>query len=61
VESDNTDEVIVDIANIEDLIGPPQFSSSKIYREMPAGVVVGLAYNEYGGSTLYIEAQQASF
>ena len=28
---------------------------------MPPGVVMGLAYNEYGGSALYIEAQLASF
>jgi ATP-dependent Lon protease len=56
VESNNTEEVNIDVKDVEDYIGPSHFRSSKMYKVMPPGVIVGLAYNEYGGSTLYIEA-----
>jgi len=44
------------VNNVEDFIGASHFRSGKMYKEMPPGVVMGLAYNEYGGSALYIEA-----
>ena len=49
--------------NLEDFIGPPLFSTSKFYDayKSPPGVVMGLAYNAYGGSVLYIEATKSSF
>jgi ATP-dependent Lon protease len=49
--------------NIEDFIGPPIFQSKKFYDayKTPPGVVMGLAYNAYGGSVLYIEATKSSF
>jgi ATP-dependent Lon protease len=46
---------------LETFIGSPRFSSNKIYQVTPPGVVAGLAYNEYGGSILYIEATRASY
>lgn len=48
-------------SNIEEFIGTPKFSSNRIYKQTPPGVVVGLAYNEYGGSILYIEATRSSY
>jgi len=50
-------EVVVDVTNIEKYIGHPLYRSSKFYSTFPpSGVVIGLAYNEYGGSILYIES-----
>lgn len=57
VESDHSKEVVVDVDNIEKFIGHPLYKSSKFYSTYPPpGVVIGLAYNEYGGSILYIES-----
>ena len=46
--------------NIEEFLGAPIFESKRIYRETPPGVVIGLAYNGYGGGILFIEATKAS-
>jgi ATP-dependent Lon protease len=43
------------------LIGHPRFASSRIYQETPVGVVIGLAYTEYGGSLIFLEAMKSSF
>ena len=52
----------MDVDNIEEYIGHPLYRSAKFYSTLPPpGVVIGLAYNEYGGSILYIESAQASF
>jgi len=57
VESENNNEIVVDVDNIEKYIGHPIYRSSKFYTTYPPpGVVIGLAYNEYGGSILYIES-----
>ena len=42
--------------NIEQMIGHPIFPSSRFYNNTPSGVSLGLAYTEYGGSLIYIEA-----
>ena len=41
---------------ITDLLGPEPFSPETMRRDMPAGVVTGLAWTETGGDVLYIEA-----
>ena len=41
--------------DLEDFIGPPIFSSKRIYDKTPPGVVTGLAYNSIGGGILFIE------
>jgi len=51
----------VDKSDLEDFIGPPIFSSRRIYDQTPPGVVTGLAYNSVGGGILFIEATQAGF
>jgi len=55
VEKDNSEDVVVTEDNLEDFIGTAMFQSRRFYKDMPAGVVVGLAYSSYGGSILYIE------
>jgi ATP-dependent Lon protease len=48
------------VDNIEKFIGHAVFKSSKFYStNPPPGVVIGLAYNEYGGAILYIESAKA--
>lgn len=57
VESDHQKQITVDVGNIEKYIGHPLYKSSKFFSTSPPpGVVIGLAYNEYGGSILYIES-----
>lgn len=55
-------EIVVDVDNIDKYIGHAIYRSSKFYTlNPPPGVVIGLAYNDYGGSILYIESTQSSF
>lgn len=41
--------------NVEKMIGYGIFKEDRFYKDTPYGVVVGLAYTEYGGSLIYIE------
>mmetsp|Transcript_24514 Transcript_24514/g.39516 ORF Transcript_24514/g.39516 Transcript_24514/m.39516 type:complete len:286 (-) Transcript_24514:253-1110(-) len=41
--------------NLRDYVGKPMFTSVKLYDHTPVGVVMGLAFNQMGGATLYIE------
>lgn len=46
---------------MKDLVGLPIFSDKKMYQGIPPpGVIVGLAYNSYGGSIMYIETMTYS-
>lgn len=60
VAENNEVHVRVTEDNIEDFIGTAVFQSKRFYKEMPPGVVIGLAYNSFGGSILYIESQRAN-
>jgi len=53
----NQNQVIeIRAENLSSLVGLPTFSKRKMYQGIPpAGISIGLAYNEYGGSILYIE------
>ncbi|KAJ3373011.1 ATP-dependent Lon protease pim1 [Kappamyces sp. JEL0680] len=42
--------------NLSDFVGPPTFTSDRMYDVTPPGVVMGLAWTQMGGSTLYIES-----
>ena len=42
--------------DITDMLGPEPFSQETMRRDLPAGVVTGLAWTETGGDVLYIEA-----
>lgn len=56
--SDPAETMLIDVdkTDLEDYIGPPIFSSKRIYDKTPPGVVTGLAYNSIGGGILFIEA-----
>lgn len=60
VQENNEVHVKVTEDNLEDFIGTAVFQSKRFYKEMPPGVVIGLAYNSFGGSILYIESQRAN-
>ncbi len=49
------------LANLKKFIGPAIFSSKKFYEKLPRGVSIGLGFNQYGGSILYIESSKAKF
>lgn len=52
------DSVQVDITkdNLTDYIGPPVFTSDRLYEVSPPGVSMGLAWTQLGGSAMYIES-----
>ncbi|TPX49053.1 hypothetical protein SeMB42_g02762 [Synchytrium endobioticum] len=43
-------------ANLKQYVGSPVFTSDRMYRTTPPGVVMGLAWTSMGGSSLYVEA-----
>ena len=61
VEGDNEKTIILNEENLEDFIGSARYQSSKFYKNMPPGVVIGLAYSSHGGSILYIESSKVNF
>lgn len=42
--------------NLREYVGSPVFTSDRMYETTPPGVVMGLAWTQLGGSTLYIES-----
>eukprot|EP00658_Telonema_sp_P-2_P032293 TRINITY_DN2394_c0_g1_i11.p1 TRINITY_DN2394_c0_g1~~TRINITY_DN2394_c0_g1_i11.p1 ORF type:complete len:421 (-),score=129.98 TRINITY_DN2394_c0_g1_i11:152-1414(-) len=55
VVRDRMDQVVVSEENLHDFVGKEIFTSDRLYDETPPGVVMGLAYTQMGGATLYIE------
>jgi len=47
--------VTINAENLKDYVGPPVFTSDRIYDVTPAGVAMGLAWTQMGGAALYIE------
>ncbi|EQC43461.1 endopeptidase La [Bacteriovorax sp. Seq25_V] len=43
------------VAQLEDYLGPPRFTSEKALKELSPGMSTGLAWTSYGGEILYIE------
>ncbi|KAI9292794.1 ATP-dependent protease La [Neoconidiobolus thromboides FSU 785] len=41
---------------LKEYVGPPIFTSDRLYETTPPGVVMGLAWTSMGGSSLYIES-----
>lgn len=52
------DSVHVNITkdNLKDYVGPPVFTSDRLYDVPPPGVVMGLAWTRMGGAALYVES-----
>ncbi|KYK59252.1 hypothetical protein DCS_00382 [Drechmeria coniospora] len=55
---DVPDSVHVEIGkdNLTDYIGPPVFTSDRLYDVSPPGVSMGLAWTQMGGAAMYIES-----
>jgi Lon-like ATP-dependent protease len=47
--------VRIDEKNLKDYVGPPVFTSDRIYDRTPPGVAMGLAWTSMGGAALYVE------
>jgi ATP-dependent Lon protease len=50
------DPVLVDLAEVDDYLGPARFKKEVAFRTSTAGVVTGLAWTETGGDVLFVEA-----
>ena len=52
------DSVHVNITkdNLKDYVGPPIFTSDRLYSTTPPGVAMGLAWTSMGGAALYVES-----
>ena len=50
------ESIEVTVENLEDFVGKPFFTKDRLYESTPPGVVMGLAWTAYGGSTLFIES-----
>ena len=42
--------------NLKDYVGPPIFTSDRLYDKTPPGVAMGLAWTSMGGAALYVES-----
>lgn len=42
--------------NLSDYVGPPVFTSDRLYDITPPGVAMGLAWTQMGGAALYVES-----
>jgi ATP-dependent Lon protease len=42
--------------NLKDYVGPPVFTSDRLYTNTPPGVTMGLAWTSMGGAALYVES-----
>lgn len=42
--------------NLKDYVGPPVFTSDRLYNNTPPGVTMGLAWTSMGGAALYVES-----
>ena len=49
-------EIHIDRANLKDYVGPPVFTSDRLYETTPPGVAMGLAWTSMGGAALYVES-----
>ena len=49
-------KIVISPDDLKDYVGPPPFTSDRIYETTPPGVVMGLAWTSMGGNSLYIEA-----
>lgn len=49
-------KIVISPDDLKDYVGPPPFTSDRIYQTTPPGVVMGLAWTSMGGNSLYVEA-----
>ncbi|KAK6529003.1 ATP-dependent Lon protease pim1 [Orbilia ellipsospora] len=48
--------VAINKENLKDYVGPPVYTSDRLYETTPPGVTMGLAWTQLGGSALYVES-----
>ncbi|KAH6594806.1 hypothetical protein BASA50_006280 [Batrachochytrium salamandrivorans] len=48
--------LIITEENLHEFVGSPIFTSDRMYDETPSGVIMGLAWTQMGGSSLFIES-----
>ncbi len=48
--------ITIDPSNLKDYVGPPVFTSDRLYETTPPGVAMGLAWTSMGGAALYVES-----
>ncbi|KAK0718234.1 ATP-dependent protease La [Lasiosphaeria miniovina] len=48
--------VVIDKENLKDYVGPPIFTSDRLFDVTPPGVIMGLAWTQMGGAAMYIES-----
>lgn len=48
--------VVIDKNNLKDYVGPPIYTSDRLYDVTPAGVTMGLAWTQMGGAAMYVES-----
>ncbi|KAB5572385.1 Lon protease C-terminal proteolytic domain-containing protein [Coniochaeta sp. 2T2.1] len=48
--------VVIDKDNLKDYVGPPIYTSDRLYDVTPAGVTMGLAWTQMGGAAMYVES-----
>ncbi|KOH00824.1 ATP-dependent Lon protease PIM1 [Saccharomyces eubayanus] len=53
-----SDKINVSISqdNLKDYVGPPVYTTDRLYETTPPGVVMGLAWTNMGGCSLYVES-----
>lgn len=49
-------QVTISKDNLKDYVGPPIFTSDRLYETTPPGVAMGLAWTSMGGAALYVES-----
>ncbi|KAF2180668.1 ATP-dependent protease La [Zopfia rhizophila CBS 207.26] len=52
----DTVHVSINKENLKDYVGPPVFTSDRLYDTTPPGVALGLAWTSMGGAALYVES-----
>ncbi|CCC08182.1 putative ATP-dependent peptidase [Sordaria macrospora k-hell] len=48
--------VVINKDNLKDYVGPPIFTSDRLYDVTPPGVTMGLAWTSMGGAAMYVES-----
>jgi Lon-like ATP-dependent protease len=49
-------ELQITSANLKDFVGPPIYTTDRLYEVTPPGVIMGLAWTSLGGTSMYVEA-----
>ncbi|KAI0996764.1 Lon protease [Podosphaera aphanis] len=52
----STVHVSIEKENLKDYVGPPIYTSDRLYDTTPPGVAMGLAWTQMGGAALYVES-----